>query len=51
MTLKSCLRVLHENHISTAYLTGWDNKTIHLYGKLGHVKEFARFSYLLEMTV
>lgn len=50
MTLQSCLRVLHENHISTAYLTGWDDKTIHLYGKLGHVKEFARFSYMLEMT-
>jgi GNAT superfamily N-acetyltransferase len=50
MTLQSCLRVLSENHISTAYLTGWDDKTIHLYGKLGHVKEFARFSYRLEMS-
>jgi GNAT superfamily N-acetyltransferase len=50
MTLRSCLRVLHENHISTAYLTGWDDKTIHLYGKLGHGKEFARFFYRLEMT-
>jgi len=51
MALRSCLRALHENHISTAYLTGWDDKTIHLYGKLGHVKEFARFSYSLAMTV
>jgi GNAT superfamily N-acetyltransferase len=50
MTLQSCLRVLHENQISTAYLTGWDDKTIHLYGKLGPVKEFARFFYTLEMT-
>ena len=50
MTLLSCLRALHENHISTAYLTGWDEKTIHLYGKLGHVKEFVRFFYKLEMT-
>jgi GNAT superfamily N-acetyltransferase len=50
MTIKSCLRVLHENQISTAYLTGWDDKTIHLYGKLGHVSEFARFSYSLEVA-
>ena len=50
MTIQSCLRVLHENHISTAYLTGWDDKTIHLYGKLGHVKEFTRFSYMLATT-
>lgn len=44
-TLQSCMRVLYENHIATAYLTGWDDKTIHLYGKLGHIKEFKRFSY------
>ncbi len=50
IALQSCLRFLHENQISTAYLTGWDDKTIHLYGKLGHVKEFARFSYRLEKT-
>jgi GNAT superfamily N-acetyltransferase len=50
LTLQSCLRVLHENHISTAYLSGGYDKTIHLYGKLGHVKEFARFFYRLEMT-
>ncbi len=46
-TVLSCLRVLHENHISTAYITGWDDKTIHLYGKLGHVREFTRFSFEL----
>lgn len=46
MVLRSCLRVLHENQVPTAYLTAWDDKTIHLYGKLGHVKELARFSYL-----
>ena len=50
MTILACLRVLHENHIATAYLTAWDDKTIHLYGKLGHVKEFTRFFYKLEMT-
>jgi len=48
MTLKSCMRVLHENHIPTAYISGGYDKTIHLYGKLGHVKEFARFFYKLE---
>jgi len=50
ITLLSCLRTLHENHIPTAYLTGWDAKTIHLYGKLGHVKEFTRFSYCRKRT-
>ena len=41
---------LNTPYPSTAYLTGWDDKTIHLYGKLGHVKEFARFSYVLVTT-
>lgn len=50
MALRSCLRVLHEKHIATAYLTGWDDKTIHLYGKLGHVNEFTRFFYGRETT-
>lgn len=50
MVLRSCLRALHENHIPTAYLTGWDDKTIHLYGKLGPVKEFTRFGYRRELT-
>ena len=50
MTLKSCLRALHESHIPTAYLSGGYEKTIHLYGKLGHEKEIARFYYKLEMT-
>jgi len=49
ITLKSCMRVLHENNIPIAYLTGWDERTIHLYGKLGHVKEFTSYSYCLEL--
>lgn len=51
MVLRSCLRALHENHIATACITGWDDRTIHLYGKLGHVNEFVRYSYRLGMTV
>jgi GNAT superfamily N-acetyltransferase len=47
MALKCCLRALHENGIPTAYLSGGYDKTIHLYGKLGHVGEFARFFYQL----
>ena len=50
MTLKSCLRALHDNGIPAAYLSGGYDKTIHLYGKLGHVKEFARYFYQLEVT-
>jgi len=50
MTLLCCMRVLHENHIPTAYITGGYDKTIYLYGKLGHVNEFSRFFYQLEMT-
>ncbi len=49
-TLKSCLRALHENLIPTAYLSGGYDKTIHLYGKLGHETEVARLFYKLEMT-
>lgn len=50
MTLKSCLRALHENGIPTAYLSGGYDKTIYLYGKLGHVKEATRCYYKKEMT-
>lgn len=50
MTLLACLRSLHENGIPTAYLSGGYDKTIHLYGKLGHVKEVTRFYYQKEMT-
>jgi GNAT superfamily N-acetyltransferase len=45
ITLQSCMRVLHDNNIPIAYLTGWNDKTIHLYGKLGHINEFSRYSY------
>jgi GNAT superfamily N-acetyltransferase len=50
MTIKSCLRALHENGIPTAYLSGGYDKTIHLYGTLGHVKETTRFFYRKEMS-
>lgn len=45
MTLKACMRRLFENNIMTAYISGSYDKTIHLYGKLGHVKEYSRYSY------
>ncbi len=48
MTLKACLRALHENGIPVAYLSGGYDKTIHLYGKLGHMKETTRFYYRKE---
>ncbi len=48
IALKSCLRRLHENDIPTAYLSGGYDKTIYLYGKLGHVQEVTRFFYKKE---
>ena len=49
MTLRACLRALHERRIGTAYLSGGYDKTIHLYGALGHVNEFARYFYKLDL--
>ncbi len=49
MSLKACLRRLHENNIATAYIGGSYDKSIYLYGKLGHVKEFARYFYEYEV--
>ncbi len=49
MTLRACLRVLHENHIGTAYISGGYDKTIHLYGALGHINEFATLFYRLDL--
>lgn len=43
--LKACMRKLFENNIMTAYLSGDYDKTFHLYGKLGHVKEFTNYFY------
>ncbi len=45
MVLKTCMRRLYENNIMTAYIGGSYDKTIHLYGKLGHVKEYARYFF------
>ncbi len=47
-TLKACMRKLYENNIMTAFIGGSYDKSIHLYGKLGHVKEYARYSYELQ---
>jgi len=49
LVLRNCLRVLHENQIGTAYISGGYDKTIHLYGALGHVNEFACFFYRLDL--
>jgi hypothetical protein len=48
MVLKSCLRRLYENNIMTAFLGGSYDKTNYLYGKLGHIKEYARYTYELQ---
>lgn len=40
--LLSCLRVLSEAGIPTAFITGGYDKTIHLYGSLGHVDSHSR---------
>lgn len=46
--LKACMRRLFENNIMTAFISGGYDKTIHLYGKLGHVREFTRYFYELQ---
>lgn len=43
--LKACMRKLYEHNILTAFIGGSYDKSIHLYGKLGHVKEYTRFTY------
>lgn len=48
MALKACMRKLYENNIPRAYLTGGYDKTIYLYGKLGHISEYARYFYELD---
>lgn len=45
--LKACMRELYKNNIATAYLSADYDKTIYLYGKLGHVKEVTRYFYKL----
>lgn len=45
----SCLRRLSERGIHTAYLSGTYDKTIYLYGKLGHATEVKRSYYELEL--
>ncbi len=49
MTLKTCMRRLYENNITTAYITGGYDKTIYLYGKLGHIAEVKRSFYEIEL--
>jgi hypothetical protein len=48
MVLKACMKKLFENNILTAFISGGYDKTIHLYGKLGHVSEYARYSFELQ---
>lgn len=48
MVLKACMRRLFENNIPTAFISGGYDKTIHLYGKLGHAKEYARYFFELQ---
>ncbi len=43
--LMACMRKLYESNIMTAFLTGGYDKTFHLYGKLGHIKEFTKYFY------
>lgn len=47
ITIKSCMSKLYHHSIKTAYLSGSYDKTIYLYGKLGHIKEVARYFYQL----
>lgn len=48
MILKACMNKLYQNNIQIAYITGWDDKTIHLYGKLGHINEVCKYFYELK---
>jgi len=45
MTLLSCLRRLHESGVPMAFLTGGYDKTLHLYGNLGHTDAFDLHTY------
>lgn len=45
--LKLCMKALYNHSINTAFISGSYDKTIYLYGKLGHVKELARYFYQL----
>ncbi|MDP4091348.1 MAG: GNAT family N-acetyltransferase, partial [Bacillota bacterium] len=45
--LKACMRALYNHSIYTAYISGSYDKSIYLYGKLGHVKEVKRNFYQL----
>jgi hypothetical protein len=48
--LKACMRELYKNNIMTAYLSAGYDKTFHLYGKLGHVKEVSKSFYKLDIS-
>ncbi len=43
--LQACMRRLYECNIRTAYLSAGYDKTFHLYGKLGHIKEFTKYFF------
>lgn len=48
--IKACMRELYRNNIMTAYLSGGYDKTIYLYGKLGHIKEITKSFYKLDIS-
>lgn len=50
VVLKACMRRLYENNIMTAFIGGSYDKSIHLYGKLGHASEYARYTFELQTT-
>ena len=45
--IESCFHRLRSHGIYTAYITGWNEATNNLYGKLGHSKEVERSCYEL----
>ena len=45
MMLLACMRRVHEAEFPTAFITGGYDKTLHLYGDLGHVDAFELHPY------
>lgn len=45
--IKTAMNRLYKKGIQTAYITGWDDKTMHLYGSLGHKGVINRYCYKL----
>lgn len=45
LTLMTTLNRLYNEGIKTGYITAWNDKTVHLYGSLGHYEETKRYNY------